>query len=282
MAIPPNMLPHLTPQQISQVVANRLFRMQRILSTDHFVFRGTFESAIGEAQGIQLVKTAGRRPGEFQNRPFYNHLENLRRGRNELRNLLAQFDNDMHGSFAQQDEAGYYALLQSLAQMRQCVQQNVKLATRAEALAVELEQTHGDRLAGAPLAPRGRDEAALVSTQLVNARHWDGERTLLPPSLLHRDDVMQLFNDIKNLPLEEAEATVLAQEVVRSVRPRVVEAGRQAARDGDSIILVGASAGLQRMWDADGQAEGETTDLLQPRDNDGFDFPAGDGGEGAE
>lgn len=127
----------------------------------HAMLRGTFEAALAEAQGAELIKPSNFTPANQS----FKHYDSMRDGANALQNAITQFRagltrlSTIDPKAAQRADISFRPLVDSAAY-------RVNLAQQTEKMIVEIANTgNSTRLQGVPLN-QSRDSAGLVSNQL--------------------------------------------------------------------------------------------------------------------
>jgi hypothetical protein len=154
----------MTVQELVQKIQEATDRMAKTLGADpsqHGTLRGTYEAALAEAQGAELIKAHDFTPAKQS----WKHYINMRDAANSLANNLKIFNDSIKALRAIDPKAARVAdetfqPLTSTASIR------LDIARKTEQLIIEIAQTRNTaRLEGVPLN-QSRDAAGLVSNQL--------------------------------------------------------------------------------------------------------------------
>jgi hypothetical protein len=223
----------LNPDQILAGIQQATDSMANTLGANpgsHGMLRGTFEAALAEAQGAELIKGSNFTPSV----QAYNHYQSMRDAANGLANNLSSF-RQLLMQLRGIDPRAADAVQRSLRPLTEMASQRLEMAQKVDELINEINTTgNATRLQGVPLN-QGRDAAGLVSNQLNNLRLG-----LVPQQLAQ--SFSALMDRIKELPatLEEA------QEQIRTMAVTVSSVAAAAARGAARA----AQAAVSRSWTA--------------------------------
>lgn len=183
-----------------QEVTNVMFAFLGADPQKHHLLRGTFEAAIAEAQGAELIKVKNFTP---VNQSF-NHFQAMREGANAMRTALSDFSDLMMRlrridlQAAMRADAAFRPLTDSAAL-------RVDTARKTEELIIEITNTRNQtRLQGVPLQ-LGRSQAGLVSNQLRQMN-----LSLVPNTLSRSTPVL---DRIRTFPITSDDAKTLAKQI---------------------------------------------------------------------
>jgi hypothetical protein len=166
----------------------------------HGGYRGTFDSAIAEAQGFFI--RADDEGG------VYNHISSLQGFCRQLSNLAEEM-NRLISACSIGGDGG--TLGNVLRPVKDLLYADTNLAERTLILIQKLQQGYSKRLAGKG-HPAGRTEEALVSNRLKLG--WRSEEKLLPSP--YRD--AQLEAQIAQLPLDASALSTKYEAILRPAR----------------------------------------------------------------
>lgn len=182
--------------QILRLLAQYTDTMAELLGADpskHGMLRGTFEAAIAEAQGAELVKVRNFTPA-IQS---YNHYQSMREAANSLQNSITGFRTTL-GQLRAVDPRAAEIADRSFRPLVESASLRVQLARQTEQMIIEIGNTgNSTRLQGVPLN-LGRDQAGLVSNQLRQMN-----LNLVPQGISQGSS---LIDRIKQLPITSNEA----------------------------------------------------------------------------
>jgi hypothetical protein len=168
----------------------------------HGGYRGTFDSAIAEAQGFFI--RADDEGGVF------NHVSSLDGFGRFLRGRIEEM-NDLITACSMAGDGG--TLGNVLRPVKDLLNEDSSLADKTLDLIRKLQQGYSKRLAGKG-HPAGRTEAALVSNRLK--LRWESEEKLLPSQ--YRDPMLEA--KIAQLPLD---ASALSTKYELILRPAKIQ-----------------------------------------------------------
>src|SRR5262249_20919671 len=144
-------------QQATNSIANTLGADP----SKHGMLRGTFEAALAEAQGAELIKVRNFTPAVQS----YNHYQSMRDAANSLANNLSQY-RQLLMQLRTMDAKVAEVVDRSFRTLSETASVRVQMAQQVEELINEINTTgNATRLQGVPLN-QGRDAAGLVSNQL--------------------------------------------------------------------------------------------------------------------
>lgn len=214
----------------------------------HGFLRGTFEAALAESQGLQLIGP---------NAKMFQHLLSMEQAVRATRAPLTQIGN-LLTRLRSIDPRAATVIGDSLRNLLTLARERIALAQATGDLIFELKATGNSvRLAGAPVATAARTTTGMVSHQLRQL--WQG---LVPAGLQSALWVRLTLERIRLLPLNAAQAA--AQVAAAAVVARtMLMAALLHAQPG---LLQRIAAGLKGMWNAAGRL---TTVILVPVDENG-------------
>jgi hypothetical protein len=205
-------------EQLRQVTEN----MAKTLGADpgrHGMLRGTFEAALAEAQGAELIKVRDFTPANQS----YNHYQSMRGAANSLQLNLVQFRQLLMQLRSIDPQAAELAD-RSFRPLTETAASRVHLAQQAEQMIIEIANTgNTTRLQGVPLN-QSRDAAGLVSNQLRQMN-----MNLVPQGLAQGNN---LLDRIRQLPTTLSEAKDQVRQIavmVSSVASAAASSARSAA-----------------------------------------------------
>jgi len=208
----------MTLDQILALIAEITTNMANTLGADpskHGMLRGTFEAALAEAQGAELIKVSNFTPANQS----YNHFQSMRDAANALQNNINSFRQALMQLRAIDPKAAEVAD-RSFRPLVDNAAYRVHLAQQTEKLMVEIAQTgNSTRLQGVPLN-QGRDAANLVSNQLRTMN-----LNLVPQGV---SQGTTLIERIKQLPTTASEARDQIKQVAIWVTATLTAARRAA------------------------------------------------------
>jgi len=210
-----------TPAQLAQQIQQHADNLINVLRTHHGLLRGTYEAAIAEAQGAELVGSAGQ---------TFQHIESLEQGANALLSQkeaigksLSQLRNLDPRAAAQLGDA----LRPALDKARQLID----LAQNTRQVALELFNTgNAQRLGGTPLQT-GRDVANLASEQISQLG-----RNLVPGAIAEVPWVEETLEEIEEQPVTLQELAESGKQIAA-----VVGAGVAATAQAGGAAAVGSA-----------------------------------------
>jgi hypothetical protein len=186
----------------------------------HGMLRGTFEGALAEAQGAELIKPKFFTPASQS----FKHFENMRGAANSLANNLSQFRELLMKLRAIDPKAADVADT-SFRPLTETASLRVQMANEVEELIIEINTTgNATRLTGVPLN-QSRDAAGLVSNQLQQFNMG-----LVPKQLAQ--SFSTLMDRIRQLPTTLSEA----RDQVRNIALMVSSVATAAARMARSAL----------------------------------------------
>jgi hypothetical protein len=214
--------------QIQQVTSN----LANTLGADpskHGMLRGTFEAALAEAQGAELVKSRNFTPAAQS----FNHYQSMRDAANSLANNLSQFRALLMQLRAVDPRAAEIAD-RSFRPLVETASLRVNMAGQVDELINEINTTgNATRLQGVPLN-QSRDVAGLVSNQLRQMNIG-----LVPQQLAQNFN--GLMDRIRQLPTTLSEA----RDQVRNIALMVSSVASAAARMARAALTRAAEATME-------------------------------------
>jgi hypothetical protein len=182
----------------------------------HGTLRGTFEAALAEAQGAEIMKTRNFTPAN----PSFSHFDSMRDAANGLQRNLDKF-RDLLMQLRSTDPKAAEAADFSFRPLTESAELRVDLARKTEEVIIEIANTRNTtRLEGVPLQ-QGRDAANLVSNQLRTMNI-----SLVPNQIAQGSN---LLDRLRTLPTTLEEARDQLKVLVASVGV-AARAAMQAAR----------------------------------------------------
>ncbi len=208
----------MTLEQILAMIAEYTNNMANLLGADpskHGMLRGTFEAALAEAQGAELIKVKNFTPANQS----YNHFQSMRDTANALQNTLTSVRQQLIALRSLDPKAAELAD-RSFRPLVENAAYRVHLAQQTEKMIIEIAQTgNSTRLQGVPLN-QGRDAANLVSNQLRTMN-----MNLVPQGV---SQGTTLLERIKQLPTTASEAREQIKQVAIWVSTSLAMARRAA------------------------------------------------------
>jgi hypothetical protein len=220
------------PAVIAQQISSAVERLQNTLASHHGVLRGTMQAVLAEAQGGALLEAG---PGQT------SHLLSMEQAAAALINnnrIIVDQLNQLRTINPQ--AAGQ--LSQSLRPLLDLTRQRIDLMEQVEALAVELEGLHPQRLEGMPLICSVREASGLITTQL--SRLTAGPLrpqgvALVPGGIAVQPWVQNALQQIRQLPVNAAQAMAQVNAAMMGVRVALQTA---AAGAGSALLEVFGAA----------------------------------------
>ena len=221
-----------TPQDLAQQIQEQANSLLQILGTHHAFLRGTFEAAIAEAQGAELVGSSGQ---------VVQHILSLEQGAQALitrEQTLTELLRTLRG--LNPGAAG--ELSNALSPALQRARELIGLSEQTRAIIFEIKGTaYEGGLAMTPLNA-GRDIARLMSTQLSQLG-----RSLVPSSIAQYPWVQNTLDRIRQLPVTLTELKDQARSIATAVSTSISALG---VRLGTSAAVTATRSAAARFFGA--------------------------------
>jgi len=205
---------------------SNIIRLAQNLMEIHGVFRGTHEAVLAEAQGGELIDSAGQ---------VVNHLASLQQSRQTLINREA----DIQANLTQLERIS--RTLSSVARdvvkpLLEFSRNNRALMTETEDEAAQLLRTAPTRLQGVPLGTGGlgpevaRDANSLISSQLAAQANQLAARGIDPQLISNATAAEQaLLDRIRDQAINNQDTVAKMTPIIAAMRLAAQAALRQAA-----------------------------------------------------
>jgi len=212
----------------------------------HGMLRGTAQAALAEAQGCAIPKDLMPAPGSSLQSigpgivsrgrvtNTFEHSESLRGAALRLLNLTGQME-QLIGKMGSQkvDPQAVSLTRQAYQPIMTEAYQRIDVARQVEQATIEIYNSgNGNRLSGVEIIRAGRDEAALVESQLgAMTPRW----RLLPPAVSNGN---QLMSQISRMSINADDAKDLMKQI----------ADKTAAITGSAVAAARAGGAAARSW----------------------------------
>ena len=222
----------------------QLRRLHGVLRT-HGNYRGTFEGALMEAQGLALIDTDGT---------AFDHRNSMQEFANGLRNRLADLDQILE-EFRTRDTSAGSLLTNGIGPFTGLCRRRLALAERTDALAgrIAASPVESTRLAGCPARTRERGAGGTVEQWLeaIRARTgWTpaiGTGTRILSTLMMADaDAQIVLAGIATVPQTQAAADKETSDAARKSRQLIAEYAPDHRALSEEFS--GYASALKRFW----------------------------------
>lgn len=209
----------------------------------HGNYKGTFEAALLEAQGLELIGSNGA---------VFNHRMSMQEFSNGLANNLAGIGRILEAVRTRDAERGSL-LTNGVGPFVGLCQSRHELAQRTEQLVLRIAASPTDcnRLGGCPAGPRRRGSGGTVAQYLASLMAntgWTppGGNGILSQALLMDGAVQAVLAKIDKMPVDGTKAAKEASDAARESRQIIANAA--AKHRGASEEFSGYAAALERFW----------------------------------
>lgn len=220
-------------QQLSAAITN----LQQVLSTHHGLLRGTFEAALAEAQGAELIAPNAR---------TYQHLLSMEQAVSSIVES-EQRATQLLGRIRLADPRAAGQFSSALREILQMARSRIDLAARTRDLIFEIESTgNAARLGGLPAQAGAREAGRMMSQQVPNLIRGG----LVPSGLQVIPWVQRTLDEIRRLPMSVQAAAAQATAAAAMARATLQAALARAAAGGALEVIGNA---LLRIWSIAGR-----------------------------
>jgi hypothetical protein len=209
----------------------------------HGNYRGTFEGALMEAQGLALIGSHGR---------AFNHGASMQQFANGLNNNLAALDQILEG-FRTRDNAAGSLLTNAVGPFLAHCRRRLTLAGQTDQLIQRIAASPADRarLAGCPARTRERGAGGTVAQWLESIRvrtTWTPPlgNQILSANLMADHAAQAVLAGIEQMPADAAAAAAETSAAAAASRQLIAQYASNY-RD-DSEEFSGYAAALERLW----------------------------------
>jgi hypothetical protein len=209
----------------------------------HGNYRGTFEGALMEAQGLALVGSHGR---------AFNHGASMQQFAGGLNNNLAGLDHILEG-FRTRDTSAGSLLTNGVGPFLALCRRRSALAGQTDALIQRIAASPADRarLAGCPARTRERGAGGTVQQwlQAIRARTgWTPQLgdQILSANLMADHAAQAVLAGIEQMPADAAEATAESSASAAASRQLIARYASNYREDSEEFS--GYAAALERLW----------------------------------
>jgi hypothetical protein len=208
----------------------------------HGNYRGTFEGALMEAQGLALIGSHGR---------AFNHGASMQQFANGLNRYLTDLDQILEG-FRTRDNTGGSLLTNAVGPFLGLCRRRLALARQTEQLIGRIAASPADRarLARCPARTRERGAGGTVQQWLQSLARtgWTPQLgdQILSVNLMADPTAQNVLAGIEQMPATAAEAAAETSAAAGASRQLVAQYAASYREDSDEFS--GYASALKRLW----------------------------------